>query len=364
MSRELDFIDFINAQADVNESTKHQERNTDDWSIRSALADLSSEEVENPIERDILLEYQDTLRQLKQKEQELYDTRELLRNIHAGNNENYLAVKKGLYETGSRLTSQIDTFDRKLIDLQNDPGLKPVIDREYGKWRQRVEQKYKEAIERYREKSAKTQRELMDRYQKSKQEAQQKREQEAQQLMQEMLRKEQARQQQKQEIIKETKTPPPIPKPIAVLSNEEPKRGTLIETIKGVLPSIPFSLLGLCEYYIIYGLSVLAIALVFWILSYIPIINMLVDWLFRIREDTPDMFAMCFAAFLAYLGTTATAEHIIKDTRKHALKLTGIYLVVLNIIFLIVNLVNSDAIFPNIIIGIVGVVMFYKNKDE
>ena len=171
-------------------------------------------------------------------------------------------------------------------------------------------------------------------------------------------------QQQKQETIKESETPPFEPEAISAPSKEEPKKDTATKTIKSVLSSIPFSILGLFEYYIIYGLSVLAIALVFLVLSYIPIINTLVDWFFRIREDTPDMLAMCFAAMLAYLGTTATAEHIIKGTRKKALMLTGIYLVILNIIFLIVNFVNRAAILPNIIIGIAGVVMYYKNKNE
>lgn len=172
-------------------------------------------------------------------------------------------------------------------------------------------------------------------------------------------------QQQKQEIITESKTPPlPETKPIAAPPKQESKIRTVIETIRSFLPSIPFSFLGLLEFYIIYGLSALAVALVFLVLSYIPIINTLVDWLFRIRQDTPDMFTMMVAVGLAYLGTTATAEHIIKGTRKHALMLTGIYLVVLNIIFLIVNLINSDDILPNIIIGIAGIVMFYKNKEE
>lgn len=173
-------------------------------------------------------------------------------------------------------------------------------------------------------------------------------------------RKPQAEQVQ-QETIKESKTPPTEPELIVTPPKEEPKAP---KNIKSVLQSIPFSLLGLFEYYIIYGLSVFAIALVFLILSYIPIINTLIDWLFRIREDTPDMFAVFLAAMLAYLGTTATAEHIIKGTRKYSLMLTGIYLVILNIIFLIVNIVNSDFILPNITIGIAGIVMFYKYKDE
>lgn len=170
------------------------DRNPDAWSIRSALSKLSAEDIENPLERDILLKYQDALRQLNKKNQELYDTRELLRNIHAGDDKNYLAdTKKGLQESASTIASQIDTLDRQLIELQEDPLLKPVIDREKDKWHQREEQRSKEALARYREKAAETQRELMERYQKSRQEA--------------LLKREQTQQQQKQETIKETETP-------------------------------------------------------------------------------------------------------------------------------------------------------------
>lgn len=317
----------------MSDRIHYQDRNPDAWSIRSALELLSADDVENISERDILLKYQDTLHQLNQKEQELHGIRELLHNIHAGTNENYLATKKGLQESASRIVAQVDTLDRNLRDLQEDPNLKPVIAREKEKERQRQEQRYKEALERQRKKDEQTQRELMERYENSRQEARQ-------------------RIEQNQEQIKQEKFP--------VAPHEEKKT----VTYKGILPSIPFSILGLLEFYIIYGLTVLGIALVFLLLSYIPIINTLVDLLFRIREDSPDMAAMFVSAILAYLGTTATAEHITEGTRGHALTLTGIYLVVLNTIFLIVNLVNSTAILPNIIIGISGIVMFYKNKDE
>lgn len=144
---------------------------------------------------------------------------------------------------------------------------------------------------------------------------------------------------------------------------EEPRKEVSSLTIKGFLVSIPFSILGFLEFYAIDILTTLLLSLLFLGLSYIPIISTLIDWLFYIRKDTPDMLAMMVSAILAYLGTTATAKHIVKGTRKHALILTGIYLVVLNIIFLIVNLINGAAILPNIIIGIAGIVMFYKNKD-
>jgi hypothetical protein len=178
-----------------HKTVKHQYRNPDAWSIRSALDNLSAEDIENLSERDILLKYQDTSRQLLQKQQELYDTQELLRNIHAGDDNNYLAdTKKGLQESASRIVSQVDALDRKLRYLQEDPILKNVIEREKAKarerWEQKAEQRREVDIARLKERAEQTERELRERYQRSRQEA--------------LLKREQAQQQQKQEQLKQT----------------------------------------------------------------------------------------------------------------------------------------------------------------
>jgi hypothetical protein len=145
--------------------------------------------------------------------------------------------------------------------------------------------------------------------------------------------------------------------------NVEEQKSTF-ETIKNFLIAIPFSLLGFVEFYLIYALVFLAVSLLFLGLSYIPIISTLLNWFFEFRGDTPDIFAMLFAATIAYLGTTATLNHIIKGTLKPTLILLGIYLFVLNIIFLIVNIINDGALLANILTAIAGILMFYKAKQE
>lgn len=193
---------------------KHQHRNPDAWTIRSALRNLSADDVETPAERDMLLKYQDTLRQLDQKRQELDDNRELWSNIHAGNDKNYLAAKKCLDEEAKRIVSQADILERHLIDLQTDPHLEKVIEREKAKakerWEQKAEQSRKEAEARAKESAEQTERELRERYQKSRQEA--------------LQRRAQTQQRQNQEIINESKTlPPPEPKTITAPPKEDPK---------------------------------------------------------------------------------------------------------------------------------------------
>ena len=134
---------------------------------------------------------------------------------------------------------------------------------------------------------------------------------------------------------------------------------------KSVIASIPLSILGAVEVHLVYGLMNLIIAILFWLVSNIPILSILVEWLFRIREDSPDMVAMLAATVVAYLVLAVTAEHIIKsvETRKLTLILTGIYLTVLNILFVIINLVYHDPILGNILLSIAGIAIFFKGKN-
>lgn len=179
---------------------KHQHRVTNGLKPRSLLKNASADDMQDILEKEMLLKYQDTLRQLDQKRQELDDNIELWSN--------------GLDEEAKRIVSQADILERHLIDLQNDPILKRVIDREKAKViekrEQEAEQRRKEAEARAKESAEQTERELRERYQKSRQEA--------------LQRRAQTQQQQNQEIINESKTlPHPEPKTITAPPKEEPK---------------------------------------------------------------------------------------------------------------------------------------------
>lgn len=141
---------------------------------------------------------------------------------------------------------------------------------------------------------------------------------------------------------------------------------TALNKAKSIFLSVVFSVIGLLEFYMIYGLGILIVGLLFLVISYIPILSAIVNWLLRIGENTPDAFAIMIAGFLAYFGTMATGEHIIKEkkTLKLTLMLMGILLAALNAIFLIVNLLYSDAILVNIILAFAGIVIFITGKNE
>ena len=140
---------------------------------------------------------------------------------------------------------------------------------------------------------------------------------------------------------------------------------TIKEKIIGALKAIPLSVLGLIEFYLIYGLIFLAIGLVFFVLSYIPVLSTLVDWLFHIRKDSPDMVAVFVSTMLSGYLFTATTNHIVKNkyTQKLTITLTGMSLIVINIICLIINLATNSEIFINILLLIAGLVIFYEGKN-
>lgn len=152
------------------------------------------------------------------------------------------------------------------------------------------------------------------------------------------------------------------------MGNQKARRKTQkrnsAKKVKTIVASIPFSILGSFEVHLIFGLTRLIISLAFLLISYIPVLNTLTEWLFRIREDTPDIFTMFLAVIIAYLGFMATVEHFIKkvDTKKLTLILTGICLIVFNIIFVIINLKYNDPILGNALLAIAGMVIFYKGK--
>ncbi len=167
----------------------YQERPTHGFSNRSLLSNASADDIQNIFEKDMLLKYQDILRQLIQKKKELHDIRELLLNIHAGVGQSSLSdMKNDLQKSVDSILTSIASLDRKLIELEQDAVLQKVIEREKKLAYQREVQRGKEALERERARAYKTQRELMERYQASRQQAIQKREQAKQQQQEEAVK--------------------------------------------------------------------------------------------------------------------------------------------------------------------------------
>ena len=137
--------------------------------------------------------------------------------------------------------------------------------------------------------------------------------------------------------------------------------------IKTILLSPLLALISVLEFYVIYGISFLILGLIFIAISSIPVLNFLLDWLFKIREDSPDMVVVFVSATLGYIGIKLTLGKLnnkINSLKEYALLIAGIVLFAINIVALVLNLFLHESIFVNIIIGITGVVMILKRKDN
>ena len=134
---------------------------------------------------------------------------------------------------------------------------------------------------------------------------------------------------------------------------------------KSTIKAIPLSLVGALGVHFAFGITRLLVNLVVLLLSYIPIVNILVKWMFRIREDTPDMLAISVGVTVAYLVFQVIVERVIKieQTRNFTLIFTGMLLMIFNILFVIVNLICRDAVFANVLLSILGIVIFFKGKN-
>lgn len=151
----------------------------------------------------------------------------------------------------------------------------------------------------------------------------------------------------------------------AVKAKQEARQRLLNKT-KSIFASIPLSVLGLLEFYIVEIIAVLVIMLIHIIISYIPILNIIDEWFSRKAGSDIVEASLCFGAAFAYSALTETAERILKsaETRRFTLIFTGVLLVILNVVFLITNIINHEAVLANIIIIAAGIVLFIKNKDK
>ena len=300
------------------------DRDVDGISNRSLLQRALDSDMQTEDERQLLTEYQCILERAKECETELCNIRQQLRDI-TERSQYVSSPYKILRSSEAEIIKRIDAWDKELLNLEQTDVLKNVIEREKKKAYARAAQEGREALARYREREAEKQKELIKRYHEKRQAA----------------LKEMADQQKK----------------------EQQERSN---NVKQVLASIPLSVLGLLVTYLVYGITTLAIALVFVILSYIPIVSAIVEWLLRAGDNTPDMYAMFFGTVIAYMVLTETAKRIInnEETRRRSLRLTGIVLTALNVVFLIINLISRAAILPNVLLAISGIVLFYNNKTK
>ena len=132
-----------------------------------------------------------------------------------------------------------------------------------------------------------------------------------------------------------------------------------------VFRSIWTAVLGLMAFSLSYFLVYLVIGGIIHLLSLIPLVGRLVDWIFSFRGDSPDLMLSMLCPIISYFISLCVLAHFNKETSTLSLscRIMGIALIVIHIISLIINLIYGDGILKNIVQIIAGVLIAKYGKD-
>lgn len=154
-----------------SKKTSYQERDSDNVSNRTLLANALESAVQNDVERNKLKEYKGKIALIEAEQQKLSEIRAKIKELSFAKGPRDTETIKKLQFEANQAANRINTYDRQLLNLEATKALKGVLEREKEMARKKAERRGKEALEKYRERVAKTQRELITRYQESRQKA-------------------------------------------------------------------------------------------------------------------------------------------------------------------------------------------------
>ena len=126
-----------------------------------------------------------------------------------------------------------------------------------------------------------------------------------------------------------------------------------------------FSIIGVVAFYISYFVLGLLLALFFGLLVNIPIIKNIVAFLFHLRGDSPDILVVLASTAFSYSGVGWMLGRFCDkpETLYLSRRILGIILLVMNILFLIINISEGNSFFPNIVVGVAGLIMFFSGRE-
>ena len=140
-----------------------------------------------------------------------------------------------------------------------------------------------------------------------------------------------------------------------------------------VFKAVFFTVISLIIFYIVFLLSSILLTFIIYLLfmgieyitSIIPILKPIFSWINPWKDNPADWVIICCTAPLAY---SATKSFIGK--RKNTLTsnltylITGILLIIFNILFIIINLKYSDSILINLVILVIGALLIGCREKE
>lgn len=134
-----------------------------------------------------------------------------------------------------------------------------------------------------------------------------------------------------------------------------------------VLKSIFLALISFVVFYLSYLLVYLLIGGAITLLSKLPVVGFLIDWMFSIRGDTPDMALSLLCPIVSFYTSYGSIEAMSKNqeaTTNLSAKILGVLLVSVNVISVIINLLYGEGILKNICVIIAGILIFSSAKKD
>ena len=125
------------------------------------------------------------------------------------------------------------------------------------------------------------------------------------------------------------------------------------------------ALLCLVVFSLIQILSSLLILLIGAVISVIPLIGKIFNFLFEVlRNESPLAFATITSVFISYYTTSFVQNKLMSDssTKKVSRRILGIIILVLHILSLITNIMYDGNIFANIACILAGLAFIFSNE--
>lgn len=152
--------------------------------------------------------------------------------------------------------------------------------------------------------------------------------------------------------------PEPVPAPIPATNNATTEKANVGKAILSAA-------LSLVAFGAVYFLVFLVLGGIIYLLSKVPVINLLVDFIFYLRGDSPTMMLTILSTITAYIviGTLLAKLTKTRSTERLACILSGCFMVIIHAVSFFLNLTYGESVIPNIVQAIAGILLIYSAKN-